>query len=219
MPGGDSPKIFCIGSGKTGTTSMKAALKALGYRMGDQGTAELLIESWAVRAFEPVIEYCRSADAFQDIPFCLDYTYVALDQAFPGSKFILTLRTSSAEWFDSMTRYHTKIVGRNRLPTADDLKAFPYRHVGWIWRAHTLIYGCDESTLFDRDLYVHQYESHAAGVRDYFRHRREDLLVLNVSTPDAMDRLSGFLERPSAGLAMPHLNRSKDGAADATQRE
>lgn len=218
MPNGNSPKIFCIGSGKTGTTSMKAALKTLGYRMGDQATAELLIEAWAVRAFDPVIAYCHSADAFQDIPFCLDYTYVALDQAFPGSKFVLTVRTSSAEWFESMVRSHTRIVGRNRVPTADDLKAFPYRHVGWIWRAHTLIYGCDESSLFDRDLYVRQYESHAAGVCDYFRHRPGDLLVLDLSVSGAMDRLCEFLGRPSAGLAMPHLNRSKDGASNAMPR-
>jgi Sulfotransferase domain len=212
MPAMCGRKIFCIGSGKTGTTSTGAALSLLGYKVGDQGEAELLIEHWARRNFGPIIEYCHTADAFQDIPYCLDYTYVALDQAFSGSKFILTVRKNSSEWYESMVRFHTKIVGKNRLPTSDDLKEFPYRYPGWIWRAHTLIYGCDEYSLFDRDLYIQQYRLHAAAVLDYFLHRPGDLLILNVSRPNAMDRLCRFLGKQRDGLEMPHLNSSREAA-------
>src|SRR5690349_10358789 len=111
-------KIFCIGSGKTGTTSMGAALASLGFKLADQAIGESLIEDWAKRDFRAIIDHCKSADAFQDVPFSLDYTYAALDQAFPGAKFILTVRESSAEWYESLTRFHTKIVGKNRLPNA-----------------------------------------------------------------------------------------------------
>src|SRR5207248_6822925 len=115
-------KVFCIGQNKTGTTSMAAALAQLGYKVGEQSVAELLIKDWSRRDFRRIVRYCASADAFQDIPFSLDYTYQAVDCAYPGSKFILTVRSSGDEWYASLIRFHTKIIGKNRLPTAADLK-------------------------------------------------------------------------------------------------
>jgi hypothetical protein len=188
---------------------MEAALRSLGYLMGGQAEGELLIDDWAKRDFRSIVELSKTADAFQDIPFCLDYTYIALDQAFPHSKFILTVRNNSSEWYSSLTRFHTQIIGKDCLPTADDLKEFSYREVGWIWRAHTLIYGCNESNVFDRDLYIRQYESHRDAVIDYFRHRPDDLLVLNLSDADAMNRLCEFLGVARSGQTMPHLNASR----------
>ena len=117
-PSADKPKR--PGANKTGTTSVAAALDALGFTLGDQPTAERLIDDWAVRDFDGIVSYCRSADAFQDIPFSLDYTYQAVDQAFPGAKFILTVRSSAADWYESLTRSHAGIVGRGRRPTAGD---------------------------------------------------------------------------------------------------
>ena len=97
-------KIFCIGYGKTGTTSLEKALMELGYVMGNQTGAELLIDNWAHRDFKQIIDFCETADAFQDVPFCLDFTYQALDAAYSGSKFFLTMRDSSKQWFDSLVR-------------------------------------------------------------------------------------------------------------------
>jgi hypothetical protein len=202
-------KVFCIGSGKTGTTSLGAALQSLGFHLGDQSCAELLLEAWAEREFDPIIEYCRTAEAFQDVPFCLDHTYKALDEAYPGSKFILTVRNSTQEWHDSLVRFHTKIIGKRRLPTPHDMKVFPYRYPGWIWRAHRLIYGIDEATLFDPTIYKASYEAHIAGVLEYFARRPDDLLVLNVGELSAMPRLTAFLGVSHRGMKMPHLNSSR----------
>lgn len=202
-------KIFCIGSGKTGTTSLGAALQSLGFHVGDQASAELLLEAWAEREFGPIVEYCRTAEAFQDIPFCLDHTYEALDDAFPGSKFILTVRNSADEWHKSLVRFHTKIIGKRRLPTPHDLKVFPYRFPGWIWRAHRLIYGIDEATLFDAAIYKACYDTHIAGVLKHFAGRPNDLLVLNVGELSAMPRLTAFLGVSDRGVKMPHLNSSR----------
>lgn len=44
-------KVFCIGANKTGTTSLEKALKDLGFKMGDQGAAQGLIESYKRRNF------------------------------------------------------------------------------------------------------------------------------------------------------------------------
>lgn len=202
-------KIFCIGSGKTGTTSLGAALQSLGFHVGDQAQGELLLEAWGEREFDPIIEYCGTAQAFQDFPFCLDHTYEALDEAYPGSKFILTVRNNAQEWHDSLVRFHTKIIGKRRLPTPHDMKVFPYRFPGWIWRVHRLIYGINEATLFDPTIYKAWYEAHNASVLKHFAGRPNDLLVLNVGELSAMPRLCAFLGVERRGVEMPHLNSSR----------
>lgn len=206
---GKRTKVFVIGRNKTGTTSMAKALRSMGLRPGNQVKAELLIEDWAKRDFRGIVKCCKPADAFQDIPFSLDYTYQVMDFAFPDSKFILTIRTSSQEWYDSLIKAHTKIVGKNRLPTADDLKQFHYRKTGWLWRNHQLIYGIDEQSLYDQEIYIKHYECHNQRVLDYFRRRPKDLLVLNLSDSDAMQSLCEFLGVSADNQTMPHLNWSK----------
>ena len=205
-------KVFCIGFNKTGTTSLGFALSILGVQVGDQTEGESLIEDWARRDFRRLIDYCRSADAFQDVPFSLPYTYAVLDHAFPGSKFILTERRNGDEWFDSLTRFHTKLFDNGRLPNKADMLAFGYHAPGWFWRAHQLAFNVDESNLYDRAHYVAQYECHSRQVRDYFLHRTGDLLILNVANPNAMNDLCEFVGASCDGRAMPHLNSSRHAA-------
>ena len=203
-----NPKIFCVGRNKTGTTSLAAALKALGYRVGRQRDAEMLMEDWGLRDFRRLIAYCHTADAFQDVPFSLDYAFQAVDAAFPGSKFILTVRDSPEQWYQSLTRFHAKRLGRGRIPSPDDLRNDPYVFKGWLWRNKELVFGPDEDTLFDAALYKAHYVAHNERVVDYFRHRPGDLLVLNLASPDSMKRLCEFLGRPWTGQHMPQLNKS-----------
>jgi hypothetical protein len=203
-------KIFVIGRNKTGTTSLAKSLTTLGYKLGDQRKAELLMEDWALRDFKKIVKYCQKAEAFQDVPFSLDYTYQIMDYAFPGSKFILSVRSSSEEWYESLVKYHTKALAKNRLPTADDLKNHPYRKTGWLWRQQQLVYGVDENSLYDKEIYIQHYKAHNKKVIEYFRYRPGDLLVLNVAEPDAMKSLCRFLGVKAKNFTMPHLNISKD---------
>jgi len=78
-------KVFCFGYNKTGTTPTAKALKKLGYRVGVQADAVRLMDDWAVRDFRRIVRYCRTADAFQDVPFSVEFTYQILNCAFPGS--------------------------------------------------------------------------------------------------------------------------------------
>jgi len=204
------PKVFCIGSNKTGTTSLAAALESLGYRLGNQWNAELLIDDWARRDFDRIVQYCETADAFQDIPFSLDGTYAALDKAFPRSKFVLTVRNNADEWFDSLTRFHTKLIGKDRLPTADDLREFDYHGPGWLWKAHTAVFGVTETSLYDRPTYTRQYDAHIREVAAYFRGRPCDLLTLNLGNVAAMELLCRFLGVEGNNRVMPHLNYTRD---------
>ena len=204
------PKVFVIGCNKTGTTSVAEALRLLGWDVAKQRPAELLLEDWGRRDFRQLMEFCHRHDAFQDVPFSLDWTWMALDQAFPGARFVLTVRNSGEEWFESMTRFHTRLVDKGRLPTVEDLREFPYAHPGWLLRYHELVYGADENSLYDRDTYIRNYEAHNAEIQRYFRGRPQDLLVLNTSEPGSMQKLCAFLGEPDRGLDMPHRNASRE---------
>jgi Sulfotransferase domain len=201
-------KIFCIGANKTGTTSLEAFFKTLGCVLGNQAEGELLIRHWAVRNFAPIVELARSAQVSQDMPFSLPFTYVALDEAFPTAKFILSVRDNAEQWYRSLTRFHAQLIGKGRLPTANDLKDCPYRYRGWLFEAMQLIYGISEKEPYEKVRLIAQYDSHNRSVADYFRLRPEALLTLNLSETDAATKIMTFLELPFTGETMPHLNRS-----------
>jgi hypothetical protein len=203
-------KVFCVGCNKTGTTSLEAALKDFGYRMGSQPLAEkLTVEDWGQRDFRRIIRYCRTAEAFQDLPFSKPYTYQALDAAIPNSKFILTIRDSSEQWYSSITRFHAKLWGENgRIPTKRDLQKAPYNEVGMAWRINRLSFASPEDDPYRKEDLMEYYERHNANVIEYFRHRPNDLLVLNVADDGAYRKLCEFLEKPCLRETFPWENKT-----------
>jgi hypothetical protein len=207
-------KVFVIGRNKTGTTSLYKALSDLGYRMGSQKQAERMIEHWGVRDFRRLIRYCHLSDAFQDVPFSYHYTFQAMDAAFPGSKFILSVRCSPDEWYQSLIRYQMlqqeKVTGEYRLPTTHDLKLRTYNYKGYAWRKFQLVgIGLDTNEVYPEDELKAYYIRHNEIVIDYFRNRPNDLLVLNLAESDSMKKLSEFLGHPYDGRPMPKLNQSR----------
>jgi hypothetical protein len=203
-------KVFCIGRNKTGTTSMAKAFNELGLVVGVQWLAERLVHDWVRRDFRRLFLYCYTAQAFQDVPFSLPFTFQALDQRFPGSKFILTMRDSPEQWYDSLTRFHAALFGHGRIPTADDLKAADYVYQGFMYEANRLVYNTPADDPYNRDLLIASYNAHNNAVVEYFRHRPGRLLVLNVAEPGAYDKLCGFLGKPRTGKEFPWENRTAD---------
>lgn len=209
-PTSSSQKVFCIGYNKTGTTSIGCALESLGYNLGDQAAAEQLMDNWAVRNFQSIIEYCSKADAFQDLPFSIDFTYQILDFVFPDSKFILTVRDNADEWYESLIRFYQKIMGIEHFPTAKDMKKFPYGGEGWFWRQEKNIFHINETTVCNKEIYKASYTGHNKRVIEYFRFRPNDLLILNLSNPSSIRLLCEFLGKKYVGQRMPHLNKSEE---------
>lgn len=173
-------KVFCIGFHKTGTTSLAVALKTLGYRVtGPNGVYDSNIERNVLPlAFALVEEY----DAFQDNPWPV--IYKDLDLKFPGSRFILMLR-SPESWIRSQVRH----FGRENTPMRK-----------WIYGV-----GCPEG---NEDIYVRRFEDHNEEVRSYFENRPRDLLILDLSKGDGWEKLCPFLDADSPGGAFPHANKS-----------
>ena len=209
-----NPKIFCIGRNKTGTTSIKKVLENFGYRVGNQRAAELLMEDWGKRDFRRLIRYCHTADAFQDVPFSYAYTFQAMDAAFPGSKFILTVRDSDDQWYQSLVRFHSRRLlqrtGEKRVPALEDVRTDPYVYPGYLWRVRELVgVAADASEAYPEEPLKSYYNWYNAMVEDYFRHRPNDLLVLNLARKDAMLELCNFLGEPYTDGRMPHLNKSQ----------
>ncbi len=180
----------------------------MGVSMGDQASGELLLRDWAVRNFEPIIALARTAQAFQDMPFSCPFTFQAMDAAFPGSKFILSVRDDPEQWYASLTRFHTRLIGQGRLPTANDLKDFPYRYKGWIFEALCLVYGVLETDPYEKDRLIAAYLNHNRTIEEFFRFREGSFLKINVSDVRAAQTVAEFLDIPYQGQSMPHLNRS-----------
>lgn len=204
-----SEKVFCIGFNKTGTTSVERAFRDLGYKVGNQRKGENLIDEWAKRDFRKIIKFAKTADAFQDVPFSLPFTYQALDSYFPNSKFILTVRDNSEQWYESLIRFHGKIWGKNGRtpPTAEDLKLANYIYKGRPFITNQLIYNTPEFEPYKKDTLISLYNDHIKSVKNYFLHR-DNIIIINVSIKKDYYRLCSFLDKKPMSDSFPHLNKT-----------
>ncbi len=202
-------KVFVIGMNKTGTTTMKKALKSFGYSVGNQAAAELIYDQDYFRGdFSRLINYCESADAFQDQPFSAPNTYKALHAAFPRAKYILTVRNSADQWYDSLCRFHSKKFGKDgRLPTSQDLQEATYRRPGFMTN-FVKLHGTPTGDPYHKETLINNYCAHIREVRSYFVHN-ENFLEINVAQPGDWGRLAEFLGRKSSLGAFPHENSSR----------
>lgn len=205
------PKLFCIGLNKTGTTTLETVLKQFQYKLGNQAKAELLIEDWHRGNFKPIIKFCSTAEAFQDIPFSLPHTYKALDENFKNAKFILTERDSAEQWYTSLTRFHSKLwADGERIPTIEDLKKADYRAPGYTYRANRYMYNTPESDPYNKAQMLKFYNAHNQAVKSYFKNRPEKLLTINVSNASDYAKLCLFLNKPVSATDFPWKNKTSD---------
>ncbi len=65
-------------------------------------------------------------------------------------------------------------------------------------------------------IYVKRFEGHIEGVREYFKDRPEDLLVLDLPKGDGGNKMCPFLGVDIPNALFPHANKSRDrGNANA----
>jgi hypothetical protein len=179
-------KVFCIGLSKTGTRSLHEALGLLGLRSVHWGGPDLqaavrrgpeiraAVER-SLRDGRPLLEDLDDADAYSDI-HALSINFDVLDQQYPGSKFILTVR-DVADWLDSRRRHVEANVARRARGEYD-------------------------GTFLEVDLdgWATEMADHHARVRSYFGGRPDDLLVMDIAAGDGWELLCPFL-----GVAVPSV--------------
>ena len=161
-------KVFCIGLNKTGTTSLESALQELGYSMGSQAAGEILLRQYLTRNFGPIIEFCKTADAFQDIPFGLPYTFVLLDHFFPNANFILSIRDSPDQWYLSDVSFQKKFFNIDVEPTAEMLQSCEYRYKGFMWDSQWGVMSLPQNDIFNREKRLNFYNRYNECVYGLF---------------------------------------------------
>ncbi len=180
------PKVFCIGFQKTGTTSLFAALERLGYRTAAVVGRGFSAERLAAEGASACIKAARDFDAAQDMPWPIFFR--ELDAAFPGSKFILTVRDPES-WFASIEGH----FGAHE----SEMQAF--------------VYGRDApAPAGNKARYLETLRRHEAAVRAHFAGRPHDLLVMDLEAGDGWNALCPFLGAPTPAEPFPTRNKAAD---------
>jgi hypothetical protein len=176
-------KIFGTGLSKTGTTSLWVALGNLGYRAGTYRHLKKIKPSrWLKGDFSR--DYLADYDALTDLPIA---TYFGeLDRRYPGSKFIHTVREIES-WLDSARRHYARR---------------PDRRAGWRRDVRVATYGISG---FEHERFRFVYEAHNRNVREYFRERPGDLVVMDLRAGEGWKELCGFLGREIPDKSFPHV--------------
>lgn len=203
-------KIFCIGVNKSGTTTIEQVFKELGYKTGNQREAELLLADWGKREFNKIIKYCNKADAFQDVPFSLPFTYVILDHHYPKAKFILTVRDNVDQWYNSITKFHSNLWGDadGVPPTRKQLKEATYIYKGRPFDANRLQFDSPEDNPYQKEALCKYYNTHIHNVKSYFKGMPNKLIEINVSKKQDYRKLCEFLEKEPLRDNFPWLNKT-----------
>lgn len=191
------PKVFCIGFNKTATTSVLQAFRILGLQPAASPntlpTGQGLVRSALEGDFQPLVEVARRFRSFKDRPWNIGACYQAMDRAFPGSRFVLTLRDEDA-WWRSVHTWVTEVKPH--------LLTLYFRHLG-----------VDELT---REAFVSGLRRRNEDIRAHFR-GRDNLLELDPASDRAWADLCGFLGEPVPGCPFPHVNRQDYRSAAAAQ--
>jgi len=202
-------KVFGIGLSRTGTTSLNTALCILGIKSihfpDDVQTYRELMEA------KYDLTVLKTYQGITDTPVVP--IYPQLDQAYPGSKFILTVREKES-WLDSVEQYWKKFGWARGNPDLFTMSPKKYHYLSeyGCWAFHRIaVYGC---CVFDRARFSYVYDVHYRNVLAYFASRRHDLLVFNICGGDGWAPLCKFLDRPVPDVPFPHQNR-KSEVADA----
>jgi hypothetical protein len=186
-------RIFGIGMHKTGTTSLDAAFKLLGFDSLHWGEGEAP-QIWQEMNSSGRSKIVEQYYALSDLPIPL--LYEKLDKAYTGSKFILTVR-DEAKWIKSVERLW-------------DARYNPTR---WVWdkypftnNIHTVLYGQKD---FSAEIFLARYRRHNAEVIRYFA-GRQDLLVMNMDEHHKWPWLCQFLNVPTPDVPYPIGNQTKN---------
>lgn len=179
-------KVFCVGLNKTGTTTFEAALRILGYRV--TGPNKRHMQQVKRGRSESAMALSKQYDAFRDWPWPL-----LLEPLFArygtDARYVLTVRKHPEVWLKSL---------KNHL--LQD-------RIGKIIRPRFSVYGRRYPFGFE-DEYLQYYEAHNERVREFFRRRDAEHVLLEVcwERGDGWPELCTFLGHETPDAPFPHVN-------------
>ena len=157
---------------------MGLALIELGYKV--VGARLDTVQDLNAGRVDRVIRLAEQFEAFQDVPWAA--LYRELDEAFPGSRFILVERDEN-RWLQSASTH------------------FGDQYIA----LHEWLYG-DGVMEGNEALYLERYKRHNEEVRAYFGDR-EDFLDFSIERGDGWEKLCRFLDNPVPNVPFPHENK------------
>ena len=177
-------KVVGIGFGKTGTTTLAHCMRHLGYR--HRSWNRDLYDAYAQGDMNTIWRTVETHDSFDDHPWPMLYRQI--DERYPGSKFVLTVRRDVDTWLRSLQTKTMRRVERTR-----------------VWH----IFGMEHGR-FDADKARRMYLEHNAAVHAYFKDRPNDLLEICWECGDGWEQLAPFLGHAIPAEPIPHANKTRD---------
>ncbi|TRZ45004.1 sulfotransferase family protein [Robertkochia solimangrovi] len=175
-------KVFGIGLNKTGTTSLGKALEILGYSKHISCNLELT-ENWSEGNLLPILEVAHKHNNFEDWPWPL--IYKELYKEFDDAKFILTIRSSPEEWYNSLCK-HAIRTGPTKF--------------------RKLIYGHEMPQEYMKQ-HLDFYNQHNKNVIEFFNSVDPNkLLVISLNEGNNWQKLCEFLDKDIPEVEFPFLN-------------
>jgi hypothetical protein len=173
-------KVFGIGAPRTGTSSLAEGFFEFGFKF--RGWDPYLWECLQRGLYDAIFEVADQYEAFKDGPWNGGDFYRLLDERYPGSKFILTVRDTES-WSRSHER-HFSASGGTKIPER-------YRILDYERR---------------RDDFIDEYLRRNAEIVEYFADRPESLLVIDIRGGDGWEKLAPFLGFRVPKRPFPHTD-------------
>ena len=196
-------KIFNIGLPKTATTSLNQALNILGFPS--------LHNPKPLRKQVMEGHYRFDRDDWRAITNFGEHFYPQLDQAYPNSKFILTVRDEQA-WLASWQKQIGNSKGNEitvrhewARPIRKLQQALREAFSGDIRFTHLHsridIFGI---YMFHAERCRYVYRLHRKNAEEYFKDRPNDFLMMDICAGDGWDKLCPFLEIAPPATPFPY---------------
>lgn len=231
-------KCFGIGDQKSGTTTLNALMMLMGFNCAPQRDAAITTLPPIIKGdYRAISNFAHHYDFFQDIPFCNGLNFVALDALFPNSKFIYTYRDPN-KWYESWVNFYTgkfgctpkelsKSILRENEFTRQNFRVDIFEKY-WLTKASVSQEGLPEASIswdlfFDKEYFIEKFISRQQQVLNYFLNRPNDLLVIDLTKEESIEKIRDFLGMPEfINFSIPHLNQTgklKPGFTHADKEE
>ncbi|MFQ5437885.1 MAG: sulfotransferase [Paracoccaceae bacterium] len=185
-------KVFGIGFNRTGTSSLRIALRKLGYRTAVKNAP--FMKLYKRGKIGRLMAATHEWDAFRDWPWPMLYRQ-ALETHGEDARFVLTRRASASAWIESLKR-HSEVTN-------------PDRH------QRTLMLGYDYPHGYESE-HAALYENHLIDVRRFFGERGKAHLLCELCWDEGQGwpELCSFLREPVPDAGFPWANTSRDARGD-----
>ncbi len=187
LPRSKTMKVFGIGMGNTGNTSLTMALNELGVHVLHYLNEEIILDELMVGNYNlSIFNQFDGITATAVAPF-----FPQLDQIFPDSKFILTVRDKES-WLDAMKEgWEAKPVQNNQDNDRENYLKMLQR---------VAIFG---TYKFNRERLSYIYDLHYKTVIEYFKDKPEALLVIDICGGEGWEKLCPFFKLPMMDAPFP----------------